>query len=817
MKKTQLIILLILITKVLYAQTTHYVTSSADAGDGTLRYCIENSISGDKIAFTYDMTINLESPLVIQNKSLLINTNGYYHEINIDGSIYSTSYPKLLYINLTSGSNTVEFSGGFVFKNSNVTPVTTETNSTSNVIFKFCTFSNNNFYGDYDDSNFTGNIYFEYCSFNDNGGEPISVVGEYDIIKFSQCSFNNNTQGALNISGTSFSFNGCHFNNNNLTNTSEYSGAITAEHIASIELKYCDFDNNKTDNFWGGGAVRIFADTCIISNTSFNNNESIDNGAVGGGALWVMNASLTYCHLENNISYSYAGAFYAINSTISNSHFVNNQSLSTNWGGGAAYIKNSTIEDCNFRYNKANSNGGAITTKESCTVKNSVFRYNSTIKIENSPDEQYGGAIYIEERNASDLQNTIVDDCNFYGNKADNGGALYGKVKHIIDCEFEKDTATYWAGALYFGSDSIINCKFIANHAKHTGAIVLDVNNNEGNILNCEFLRNFSENNCGAIEIMGNGFDNINDGFFRIYNCSFIGNIANNGDGGGILSWVGEGIVYNSIFIGNTASHYGGGIASDNTQYAHTEYKVINCTFSNNDAVNYKDCYLHSTDIAYNCIFNSLNQNMVPSRYFYCAYSLYGYNSYNNNVNYVIDYNPFSSILSKGSDDIWGTNDDNINVRIKSESGLINSGNQVYLPVVDETDYYGNQRLNAGQVDIGAAEYNVGDIYVHYADTLRFLINDIVDFGTVEAQVGTRAKNFIITNGSNSNITIQSINSSNSNFSINYDNNVLEPNESFEQKISFSPQTIGSYTPEISINYSDSKNYKFKVDGEGIL
>ena len=188
---------------------------------------------------------------------------------------------------------------------------------------------------------------------------------------------------------------------------SEYGGAIRVG--GAFRMTSCTFEENSSS--LNGGALFINAgQDNVIKNNEFINNSS----DASGGAIYLKEyyGGLTIDGLRfSSNTAQQAGAIIAeIEFTLTNSTFEGN--LATAGNGGAIYLKNGTISNCEFSTNKATQNGGSIWA-ESGTVNlsNSNFTGNeSTLN---------GGAIHFANA-SSDILN-----CKFISNKASaDGGAI---------------------------------------------------------------------------------------------------------------------------------------------------------------------------------------------------------------------------------------------------------------------------------------------------------------------------------------------------------------------------------------------------------
>lgn len=159
---------------------------------------------------------------------------------------------------------------------------------------------------------------------------------------------------------------------------------------------------------------------------------------------------------------------------------------------------------------------------------------------------QYGAGIYCVDKSLE------VEACQFTGNRADKGGAIYYAKSisstfqlNLSASEFINNEAFVDGGALdvYFGILGIVGCTFKGNRAASLGGAV-NMFGCGGAVINSLFLSNSSSNLGGACS----SFNLSNVDFF---NCSFLNNTAV--DGGAIwMDWFGSSFSH-CLFHGDTA------------------------------------------------------------------------------------------------------------------------------------------------------------------------------------------------------------------------------------------------------------------------
>lgn len=178
--------------------------------------------------------------------------------------------------------------------------------------------------------------------------------------------------------------------------------------------------------------------------------------------------------------------------------------------GGAIFIKGGTLylENDTFTRNSASDDGGALYVNKGLNMDYGImytaYAYINNCIFNNNYAKTSGGAIGVYESVIT------ITNTTFTSNSAKKGGAISAAMGAgnltIIDCIFEKNTATDIAGALdlenFKGSNtgygsSIINSTFVSNTADYAGAIIFG----NGNITSCIFEKNTANLQGGAILI----------------------------------------------------------------------------------------------------------------------------------------------------------------------------------------------------------------------------------------------------------------------------------------------------------------------------
>ncbi len=291
-----------------------------------------------------------------------------------------------------------------------------------------------------------------------------------------------------------------------------------------------------------------------------------------------------------------------------------------------------------------------------------------------------------------------VADCVFLENTAVNGGGgMYNESNSgptVTGCTFSGNTVTVGGngggGGMnnLFSSPTVGDCTFRGNATAFAGGGMTNWTNSSPTITNCRFLGNSATSGGG----MYNTFTNSP----TITNCTFSGNTAS--DGGGIRNVQGSSPrLTNSTFSGNSALA-GGGMSNSNGAVP----IIINCILWGNSP---------------NGIFNLNPAVDNPTVSFSDVQGGLPAGTIDGGGN--IDIDPLF-VDADGSDDIVGTEDDNL--RLRSGSTAIDAADNLAVPVGITTDLDGDPRFiddpattDTGNgappiVDMGAYEFQPAPI-----------------------------------------------------------------------------------------------------------
>ncbi|MCB0548588.1 MAG: right-handed parallel beta-helix repeat-containing protein [Phaeodactylibacter sp.] len=206
--------------------------------------------------------------------------------------------------------------------------------------------------------------------------------------------------------------------------------------------------------------------------------------------------------------------------------------------------------------------GGAIFCLGNPTIRKCVFEFNLA--------RESGGALYLD---AAGDKGVALEDCRFFNNRANDGGALYSTNSKLSvkQCTFTRNTA----GA--------------GPHQKNGGALYsID---SYGLIQDCSFTENFAFDFGGALFVRTvSAFGKV----LEFQSCTFESNEALTDQGGGVFiynSGDGHSFLFSGCrFLGNQAGTWGGGFDFEARPDGSNSRLVLeNCLFHQNSNEIYGD------------------------------------------------------------------------------------------------------------------------------------------------------------------------------------------------------------------------------------
>lgn len=128
-------------------------------------------------------------------------------------------------------------------------------------------------------------------------------------------------------------------------------------------------------------------------------------------------------------------------------------------GGAICAAHNVNIRDCEFRANRARSNGGAVASQGGSITRSSFI--DNEVALETGGFAGWGGAL--------EIRNGDIVNCRFVSNRALHGGGaslLEGSEVNFTNCLFNGNVAGWQGGAVYILGDTLftagkINCETI--------------------------------------------------------------------------------------------------------------------------------------------------------------------------------------------------------------------------------------------------------------------------------------------------------------------------------------------------------------------
>lgn len=364
--------------------------------------------------------------------------------------------------------------------------------------------------------------------------------------------------------------------------------------------------NNRVDGYYSGVGGAIYnKDELYINDSVFENNKAHYGGAVANG----------YYDYDNAKENKNVG-----NLVVKNSKFINNSTTDYN-----IYID----DDANNYYSETDNSGGAIFSKGSAKIENSLFIGNKTI-YDGGALWNSGSTLEVKDSvfkdNIASGKYTGMDSIgnkNIYNMSQGQGGAIDADNDNFIveNSVFENNSSGNQGGAVNTASKNttITDSNFISNNAIAEGGAINIENyyhkEGESNPLNVEISNtNFENNKVQAINgrgiLLGNEYSNINfdkktniitdekGNTYSLNNCSFSsdGSIkAPNGEyighymtsSGGAINIIGDSevTISDSQFKNNSIElndNLGINIASGGAVNSNSKLNVRNSIFDGN-------------------------------------------------------------------------------------------------------------------------------------------------------------------------------------------------------------------------------------------
>ena len=409
------------------AATTLHVTSTANAGAGSLRDQIAAANPGDTIDFQVSGTITLTSGEIAFNKALTITGPGA-STLTISGNdasrIFDINGAAVTISGLTLAHGSSASSGAAVASSGALT--------VSDDVF------DHNASGDdggaidataalsVTNSTFTNNT-------TDDWGGAILADGASAPVDITGSTFSGNTagdtggaiavqdEGATTISGSTFS-----------GNTASHAGAVGVFYNGTTSISGSTFSGNTANGSSNqrpgiGGAIDVYSSAAVsISSSTVSGNTASAEG--GGISLYQIDGAATIdgTTVSGNSSQSGGGGAYIgyvhAGLTVSNSAITDNTSAS--WGGGL-YLTNTyqfvNVTNTTISGNSAASGGGGVQLAGDGIEGTTVSVTDATISGNTASDGGGGGWIQWDINGLTTFANTTIS-----GNTTSaQGGGLY--------------------------------------------------------------------------------------------------------------------------------------------------------------------------------------------------------------------------------------------------------------------------------------------------------------------------------------------------------------------------------------------------------
>ncbi len=472
MKYLSILLSLLFLSHHLSAQT-RTVTSTADAGAGSLRETISLANSGDSIVIDASLagdTIFLASEILL-DKNLTISGLGTTcpGSITLDaqsnGRIFRVDTFATVVIDHLTFSQGIAGDGGAIYNEGNLT-ITCAYFTLNKAIYGGAIYSIAS----------PGNpcsLTLTDCDFHINGF--LGICEEGGAI------FNNGLQENCTVLATDCRFRNCVAQQ---INASTSGGAILNKGAsAGATFRSCIFDANGVLAFslpfsspekGIGGAIANMGGTLHLLDCSTITHNQAQGGLTYGGAIYndtASTCSLTRCKLSNNDTGDLGGAIANFGTlTIFESEFINNVAIGTDGVGGGVY----------------ESGLGSI------SIRNSTFERNNALSD--------GGSLYLNYASTQSAAPEILNNTFSANATGKRGGALFVTGQNqlaLIHCTFVQNTATDSGGAIYITPLPVVSLQnnLIADNVSNGGPDLMGLNNATITSLGGNLIGNGSDSN----------------------------------------------------------------------------------------------------------------------------------------------------------------------------------------------------------------------------------------------------------------------------------------------------------------------------------
>ncbi len=311
---------------------------------------------------------------------------------------------------------------------------------------------------------------------------------------------------------------------------------------------------------------------------------------VDGAAIYIgpdSGPNFTKVHISNcHTTFADGGAIFI--NTGANPVFTDcsvTHCRASSGSGGAAYCADTskpTFNNCTFTGNSSDTSAGAIFCNTSCESRFEGCSFANNTMLSGSGSRGNGGGIFYA------LNNTFeVNDCNFSGNGANSGAAVFASGNcsgTFYNTKFSKNAADNDGGAVYITDSNVIHiedCSITDNNAVRGGGIFA-VNSPKAAIVDCQINSNgYNPHSSSGLVGQGGGIYSFNGP--ALIESSQVNNNASLTSGGGIYVSGGlEPNMHNCLITNNITSRDGGGVSAN----WNAQLTLSNCTIADNNVTN---------------------------------------------------------------------------------------------------------------------------------------------------------------------------------------------------------------------------------------
>lgn len=167
--------------------------------------------------------------------------------------------------------------------------------------------------------------------------------------------------------------------------------------------------------------------------------------------------------------------------------------------------------------------------------------------------DNIGGGMF----NSNGGSPTVID-CKFIDNHATNGGGMLNREGSptIIGCTFKNNSVVEQGGGMHNAESSpiVTDCTFVGNTSSHSGGGMGNSDGCSTTVVNCEFSGNSAASQGGGMSVYGSSA--------TITGCTFMGNHADQWGGAITNSGSQTMTLDNCTFTGNSAGENGGALSN---------------------------------------------------------------------------------------------------------------------------------------------------------------------------------------------------------------------------------------------------------------